>query len=104
MIRLIHPLFLLSYILNANTQLVWYFYFRSLTDTYGKSQGLQRCDLLQLKADGASGEQIVQNLVKNSTSFAEKTSYSQDKYLKRKQKKYLSYLKMHKYVLIFYGL
>ena len=78
-----------------------YFYgvviFRMLTDTYGKSQGLKRDDLLQLKADGATGEEMVQNLVENSSSFTQKTSFSQDKYLKKKQKKYLSYLKIHRY-------
>ncbi len=40
-----------------------------------------------MKDQGVSGGKIIQALVQNSTSFNEKTSYSQEKYLKKKQKK-----------------
>ena len=69
---------------------------RDLTDTYGKSQALKCHDLLRLKEDGATGEEIIKSLVENSSSFSQKTVFSQKKYLKKKQKKYFSYIKILK--------
>ncbi|CAK8698319.1 unnamed protein product [Clavelina lepadiformis] len=69
---------------------------RNLVDTHGKSQTLNREDLIQMKEDGATGKEIVQSLVENSSSFAGKTVFSQKKYLKKKQKKHLAYLQLLK--------
>ncbi|KAG6557346.1 hypothetical protein Mapa_001274 [Marchantia paleacea] len=38
--------------------------------------------------DGASGKEIIEALVANSASFETKTAFSQEKYMKKKQKKY----------------
>lgn len=44
-----------------------------------------------LKASGASGAEIVAALAAGSATFAGKTEFSQEKYRKRKAKKYLTY-------------
>ncbi|XP_054153631.1 tRNA (adenine(58)-N(1))-methyltransferase non-catalytic subunit TRM6-like [Oppia nitens] len=53
----------------------------------GKSQKLSRDDIEVLKSN-ASSDQIIENLVKNCSTFEQKTSFAQQKYLKKKQKKY----------------
>uniref|UniRef100_F7B480 tRNA (adenine(58)-N(1))-methyltransferase non-catalytic subunit TRM6 n=1 Tax=Ciona intestinalis TaxID=7719 RepID=F7B480_CIOIN len=69
---------------------------RSLVDTHGKSQTIKRENILEMKGEGATGEEIVKCLVENSSSFNEKTSFSQNKYLKKKKKKYLSYIRIQR--------
>jgi len=54
------------------------------------NQRLNRDDIEELRAKGASGTEIVGHLVENSITFKAKTEYSKEKYLKRKKKKYLS--------------
>ena len=51
------------------------------------AQKISKEEIDAMKRDGVSGEKIIQALVSNSSSFSEKTSYSQEKYLKKKQKK-----------------
>uniref|UniRef100_H2YBX2 tRNA (adenine(58)-N(1))-methyltransferase non-catalytic subunit TRM6 n=1 Tax=Ciona savignyi TaxID=51511 RepID=H2YBX2_CIOSA len=68
----------------------------SLIDTHGKSQSIKRENIIEMKDEGFTGEEIVQRLVENSASFADKTAFSQNKYLKKKKKKYLSYVRVHK--------
>ena len=46
-----------------------------------------------------SRQQIVEEVVKNSTSFNERTEFSQEKYVKRKQRKYVIIVSVE-YVLI----
>ncbi|XP_076317586.1 tRNA methyltransferase 6 non-catalytic subunit isoform X2 [Tachypleus tridentatus] len=58
----------------------------------GKSQKLTKEKIEELKTGGVSGEQIVENLVENSTTFKDKTQYAQAKYLKKKQQKYMNYV------------
>ncbi|XP_013774504.1 tRNA (adenine(58)-N(1))-methyltransferase non-catalytic subunit TRM6-like [Limulus polyphemus] len=58
----------------------------------GKSQKLTKEQIEELKTGGVSGEQIVENLVENSTTFKDKTQYAQAKYLKKKQKKYINHV------------
>lgn len=53
----------------------------------GKSQKLSRDQIETLKSELTSNE-IIENLVKNSSTFDKKTSFAQQKYLKKKQKKY----------------
>ncbi|CAG2103766.1 unnamed protein product [Medioppia subpectinata] len=53
----------------------------------GKSQKLSRDDIESLKSSLTSNE-VIENLVKNCTTFDQKTPFAQQKYLKKKQKKY----------------
>lgn len=61
----------------------------------GGQQTMDRDDIIKLKEAGASGTQIVESLVKSS-SFAQKTVFSQNKYLQKKKKKYSSIVKILK--------
>ncbi|XP_040836915.1 tRNA (adenine(58)-N(1))-methyltransferase non-catalytic subunit TRM6 [Ochotona curzoniae] len=54
----------------------------------GKSQKLTQDDIKALKDRGIKGEEIVQQLIENSTTFRDKTEFAQDKYIKKKKKKY----------------
>ncbi|XP_042550660.1 tRNA (adenine(58)-N(1))-methyltransferase non-catalytic subunit TRM6 isoform X1 [Dipodomys spectabilis] len=54
----------------------------------GKSQKLTQDDIKALKDQGIKGEEIVQQLIENSTTFRDKTEFAQDKYIKKKKKKY----------------
>uniref|UniRef100_A0A4W5JXL3 tRNA (adenine(58)-N(1))-methyltransferase non-catalytic subunit TRM6 n=1 Tax=Hucho hucho TaxID=62062 RepID=A0A4W5JXL3_9TELE len=54
----------------------------------GKSQKLTRDDIETLKEQGLKGQEIVQQLIENSTTFRDKTEFAQEKYIKKKKKKY----------------
>ncbi|KAM7368144.1 hypothetical protein PAMP_014391 [Pampus punctatissimus] len=54
----------------------------------GKSQKLTRDDIEMLKEQGLKGQEIIQQLIDNSSTFRDKTEYAQDKYIKKKKKKY----------------
>lgn len=56
------------------------------------SQTLSRSDIDQMKEQGVSGRQIVSSIVENSTTFDAKTEYSQEKYVRKKQKKYFEFV------------
>ncbi|XP_039719700.1 tRNA (adenine(58)-N(1))-methyltransferase non-catalytic subunit TRM6 [Pteropus medius] len=60
---------------------------RNIVDD-GKSQKLTQDDIKALKDKGIKGEEIVQQLIENSTTFRDKTEFAQDKYIKKKKKKY----------------
>ncbi|XP_061668932.1 tRNA (adenine(58)-N(1))-methyltransferase non-catalytic subunit TRM6 isoform X2 [Syngnathoides biaculeatus] len=60
---------------------------RNIVDD-GKSQKLTREDIETLKEQGLKGQEIIQQLIDNSSSFKNKTEYAQDKYIKKKKKKY----------------
>ncbi|XP_054474555.1 tRNA (adenine(58)-N(1))-methyltransferase non-catalytic subunit TRM6 [Anoplopoma fimbria] len=60
---------------------------RSIVDD-GKSQKLTRDDIETLKEQGLNDQEIIQELIKNSSTFSAKTKYAQDKYIKKKKKKY----------------
>ncbi|XP_023656130.2 tRNA (adenine(58)-N(1))-methyltransferase non-catalytic subunit TRM6 [Paramormyrops kingsleyae] len=62
---------------------------RNIVDD-GKSQKLTRDDIETLKEQGLKGQEIVQQLVENSTTFRDKTEFAQEKYIKKKKKKYES--------------
>lgn len=68
---------------------------RTINDD-GKSQKLSKEDLVGFKDAGKSGREIVSSLIENNASFGEKTEYSQEKYIKKKEKKYCQYLTIHK--------
>lgn len=60
---------------------------RNIVDD-GKSQKLTRDDIEMLKEKGLKGQEIIQQLIDNSSTFRDKTEYAQDKYIKKKKKKY----------------
>ncbi|XP_063300070.1 tRNA (adenine(58)-N(1))-methyltransferase non-catalytic subunit TRM6 isoform X1 [Pelobates fuscus] len=60
---------------------------RNIVDD-GKSQKLTRDDIEALKEKGIKGQEIVQQLIENSTTFRGKTEFAQEKYIKKKKKKY----------------
>lgn len=60
---------------------------RSLVDD-NTAQKLSAHDIHRMRMDCASGKDIVDALVANSTTFQNKTAYSQEKYKRKKQKKY----------------
>lgn len=60
------------------------------------SQILKPGDIKKLRESCNSASEIVGQLIENSTSFASKTEYSQDKYLRKKEKKYFEYVQIRK--------
>lgn len=68
---------------------------RSITDD-GTSQRLSKEEIQQLQEAGKTGKEIIGSLIENSTSFAAKTEYSQEKYIKKKKRKYFRFLTVHR--------
>lgn len=68
---------------------------RSIIDD-GTSQRLSKEEILQLQEAGKTGKEIIGSLIENSKSFASKTEYSQEKYIKKKERKYFKFLTIHK--------
>ncbi|KAE8769554.1 putative tRNA (guanine-N(1)-)-methyltransferase,putative [Hordeum vulgare] len=60
---------------------------RSLVDN-NTAQTLSNEDIEAMKREGASGDAIVEALIANSSTFGNKTVFSQEKYKLKKQKKY----------------
>jgi len=60
---------------------------RSLVDN-NTAQNLSSDDIEAMKRDGATGDEIVEALIANSSTFGKKTVFSQEKYKLKKQKKY----------------
>ncbi|XP_069702359.1 tRNA (adenine(58)-N(1))-methyltransferase non-catalytic subunit TRM6 isoform X1 [Periplaneta americana] len=58
----------------------------------GRSQLLSTEEIVGLRSSGLSGQAIVGHLIENSKTFRDKTEYSQEKYLKKKEKKYFEYV------------
>ena len=52
------------------------------------SQALDQKELMRLRASGADGSAIVEKIIENSATFAQKTDFSRAKYVARKQLKY----------------
>ncbi|KMQ87001.1 trna adenine-n-methyltransferase non-catalytic subunit trm6 [Lasius niger] len=53
---------------------------------YGTSQGQSKDEILRLQEAGKSGKEIIGNFIENA-SFAVKTKYSQEKYIRKKERK-----------------
>lgn len=64
---------------------------RTITDD-GTSQRLSKEEILQLQESGKTGKEIIGSLIENSRSFAAKTEYSQEKYIRKKERKYFKFL------------
>ena len=60
---------------------------RSFSDT-NTAQKLTPQAIEQLRCEGLSGNEIISSLIANSDSWNNKSEFSQEKWLKRKQKKY----------------
>lgn len=61
---------------------------RALIDN-NTAQNLSAEEILQMRREGVSGDQIVEALIANSSTFQNKTAFSQEKYKRKKQKKYV---------------
>lgn len=68
---------------------------RDLIDT-GDSQKLTTSDIEAFKKSGMSGHDMVKKIVENSNTFHEKTAFAKEKYLRKKQKKYLNFVQILK--------
>lgn len=68
---------------------------RSLVDD-NTAQKLSAHDIECMRKDCATGKDIVDALIANSTTFQNKTAYSQEKYKKKKQKKYAPFFVMRR--------
>eukprot|EP00186_Timspurckia_oligopyrenoides_P003120 CAMPEP_0182442208 /NCGR_PEP_ID=MMETSP1172-20130603/1150_1 /TAXON_ID=708627 /ORGANISM="Timspurckia oligopyrenoides, Strain CCMP3278" /LENGTH=560 /DNA_ID=CAMNT_0024636943 /DNA_START=17 /DNA_END=1699 /DNA_ORIENTATION=- len=55
----------------------------------GEHQKLSRTEIRKLQESGISGEEIVQQIVRGSSTFSTKTEFSQQKYLIKKRKKFM---------------
>ena len=64
---------------------------RSIIDD-GNSQKLSKDEILRLQESGKTGKEIVGSLIENNKSFLDRTEYSREKYLKKKEQKYIRYL------------
>lgn len=60
----------------------------------GDSQALKSEDIEQLKDECNESTKIIEKIVENSKTFHSKTEYSQEKYLKKKEKKYFEYVQI----------
>jgi len=58
------------------------------------AQRVEQETIAEMRREGVSGEAIIETLVRGSTTFAEKTEFSKAKYLKRKEKKYLPWVRV----------
>ena len=68
---------------------------RGYIDT-NTAQKLSNIDIKRLRESGASGKQIIASLIANSDTWSSKTEFAQEKWLKRKQKKYIRCMRIVK--------
>jgi tRNA (adenine58-N1)-methyltransferase non-catalytic subunit len=68
---------------------------RSFSDT-NTAQKLTPEAIEQLRAEGMTGNDIISSLIANSDSWNNKTEFSQEKWLRRKQKKYTQRIRVLK--------
>ena len=68
---------------------------RNFNDT-NTSQKLKDADIKRLRSEGASGEDIIRTLIANSETWNTKTEFSQEKWLKKKQRKYMRKMRVVK--------
>ncbi|KAG2484255.1 hypothetical protein HYH03_016900 [Edaphochlamys debaryana] len=68
----------------------------NLFDRNTANQKLTQEEIQELKASGKGGSEIIEALISNSATFQNKTEFSQDKYKRRKAKKYITHLTVRK--------
>lgn len=69
---------------------------RNLIDDHGASQRLTMEEIECLKNQASSDKEIIDNLCANSSTFADKSAFSQAKYIKKKKQKYTNYFRVYK--------
>lgn len=62
----------------------------------GESQSLTKEDIDKLQDSELNSNAIIEELVSNSKTFNMKTEYSQEKYIKKKEKKYFEYIQIRR--------
>lgn len=62
----------------------------------GQSQNLSAIEIEKLRENCSSSTDIVSQIVENSKTFTSKTEYSQEKYLRKKEKKYCEFVQIKK--------
>ncbi|XP_049887964.1 tRNA (adenine(58)-N(1))-methyltransferase non-catalytic subunit TRM6 [Pectinophora gossypiella] len=60
----------------------------------GRSQKLSAAEIAEITNDASKAADIVETLISNSNTFHNKTEFSQEKYLKKKEKKYFEYVQI----------
>lgn len=60
----------------------------------GESQNLGPDDISKLREETNDSSKIIEKIVENSKTFNSKTEYSQEKYLKKKEKKYFEFVQI----------
>lgn len=60
------------------------------------AQALSKDDILDMRNAGLSSQNIVTQLIENSKTFSHKTEFAQEKWLRKKSKKYSDYLQVLK--------
>ena len=60
------------------------------------AQKLSMSEVVELQNAGKTGVEIIKTLIANSETWASKTEFAQEKWLKRKQKKYLTRIRIEK--------
>lgn len=63
---------------------------RDIVDTT-ETQKLDKKTIMGFREEGMAGEKIVEKLIENSATFKDRTEFSQAKYLKKKEKKYMQH-------------
>lgn len=69
---------------------------RNITDDGNSSQNLTTEEISRLKSEQLNSNTIVEKLITNSRTFGDKTNYSQEKYIRKKEKKYFEYLQIRR--------
>lgn len=64
---------------------------RNINDDNEKSQSLSKEEIMSYRAAGTSGEEIIEKIIENSSTFNDRTEFSKEKYKKKKNKKYLAH-------------
>ena len=60
------------------------------------AQGLSHAEIEEMKRGGTSGAELVEALVRGSATFEGKTEFSQDKFRRKKAKKFLTEVTVHR--------
>jgi tRNA (adenine-N(1)-)-methyltransferase non-catalytic subunit len=68
---------------------------RSYVDT-NTAQKLDSNDIQRMRESGATGAEIIKSLIANSDTWGAKTEFAQEKWLKRKHKKYIRRMRIIK--------
>lgn len=68
---------------------------RSIVDLHGEAQGLSAEEILQMKGK-LNADELVSKIAEKSSSFSLKTEFAQEKYLKKKKRKFTTEVKITK--------